>query len=78
MELRRGEASGAWAYHSKQWERSGLVPGSQVFTMPLARQRKPQITRYFATQMLPYHKLKSDSDGYKQEQIKLLTCLAFL
>jgi hypothetical protein len=35
------------------------------FVLALARQRKPQITRYFATQMLPCHKLKSDSEGYK-------------
>ena len=32
---------------------------------PLARQRKSQITRYFTTQTLNYHKLKSDSKDYK-------------
>jgi hypothetical protein len=30
----------------------------------LARQRKPQMTRYFATQTLPHHKLNSDSEDY--------------
>lgn len=32
---------------------------------PLARQRKPQITRYFTTQMLHYYKLNLDSEDYK-------------
>ena len=34
-------------------------------TAALARQRKLQITRSFANQMLPHHKLKSDSEDYK-------------
>lgn len=39
--------------------------------LPLAHQRKPQITRYFTTQTLHYHKLKPDSEDYKQEQAKV-------
>jgi hypothetical protein len=34
-------------------------------TVSLARQRKPQITRYFTNQMLDHHKLNSDSEDYK-------------
>ena len=47
-------------------------------SLPLARQRKLQITRYFTIQMLHYHKLKSDSEDYKLEQVRVLTSLAFL
>jgi hypothetical protein len=36
----------------------------------LAHQSKSQITRYFTTQMLYYHKLKSDSEDYKYEQVR--------
>jgi hypothetical protein len=36
----------------------------------LGRQRKSQITRYFTAQMLHYHRLKSDSEDYKSEQVR--------
>ena len=31
---------------------------------------KLQITRYFATQMFPYHNLESDSEDCKLEQVR--------
>ena len=41
-----------------------------VMNLALARQRKLQITRYFTTQMLHYHKLNPDSKDYKLEQVR--------
>jgi hypothetical protein len=51
---------------------SDVPPGFTPFrrdSVTLARQRKLQITRYFTTQMLHYHKLESDSEDYKLEQV---------
>ena len=36
-----------------------------TFDHSLARQRKPQVTRCFTTQMLRHYKLKLDSEDYK-------------
>jgi hypothetical protein len=45
--------------------------GTCSYCLALARQRKSQVTRYFTTQMLHYHKLESDSGDYKLEQVRV-------
>ena len=58
-------------YPNSKYCRSVCLRANASRTAPLACQRKSQITRYFTTQMIHYHKLKSDSEDYKTEQVRV-------
>ena len=58
------DATHAWLGDRCLWIRPGE---------PLARQTKSQITSYFTTQMLHYHKLRLDSEDYNLEQVRVFS-----
>jgi hypothetical protein len=52
----------------KAEEEQTAIAANEFPTLPvlhlLRAKKKPQITRYFATEMLPHHKLESVSEDY--------------